>query len=298
MKRRTFLKTTAAAGVAATLSQPLLAIPNLIPQDSKYKDTIGLQLWTVRNQMAEDKKATLKAIADAGYKQVELGDTNTAAELIPICKDLGMNVTSSFLNWAAICTPGAKDVPTLDKVLEEAKAAELKHLVFGYINKENRATADHYKKHAETANKFGEKCNAAGIKLCYHNHSFEFEKIEGEKTGFDLLMELFDNDCCKFELDVFWAKLGGWDPIETLNKLDGRVTQVHLKDLIKDAEICYDEGKVPHEAFKELGNGTIDMAEIMTVSEKIGVEQCHVEQDQSPDPIVSIGQSMTHLKTL
>jgi len=68
--------------------------------------------------------------------------------------------------------------------------------------------------------------------------------------------------------------------------------------LIKDAETCYDEGKVPHEAFKELGNGTIDMAEVLKVSEKIGVDQCHVEQDQSPDPIVSIGQSMTHFKTL
>ena len=96
MQRRTFFKATstiAAAGLVGTLARPVLAIS----QDSKYKDTIGLQLWTVRNQMAEDKKKTLKAVADAGYKQVELGDTNTAAEIVPIAKDLGMNVTSCLL---------------------------------------------------------------------------------------------------------------------------------------------------------------------------------------------------------
>ena len=300
MKRRTFIKTTSglAAGLATTFSRPLMALPGLIPDDSKFKNTIGLQLWTVRNQMEQDKRKTLNAIADAGYKQVELGDTSTAAEILPICKDLGLDVTSSFINWQAICTPNAKDVPSLDSILEEAKQADLEHLVFGYINKDNRKTADQLKHHAEAANKFGEKCNTAGMKLCYHNHSFEFAKIDGEKTGFDLFMDLFDNSLCKFELDVFWAKIGGWDPVETLNKLDGRVTQVHLKDLRKGAEICYDEGKVPNEDFKECGNGSIEMVEVLKVSEKIGVEQCHVEQDQSPDPIVSIGQSIRYLNSL
>ena len=297
MKRRSFIKTTsglAAASLVSTLARPLMAIsPN-----SKYKDTIGLQLWTVRDQMAESKQNTLKAIANAGYKQVELGDTATTADILPICRDLGMNVTSSFLNWQAICTPGDKQVPTLDSILDDAVSADLKYLVFGYISKEHRQTADQLKRYAESANKFGEKCNQAGIKLCYHNHSFEFAKIEGEKTGFELFMDLFDNDLCKFELDVFWAKIGGWDPVETLKKLNGRVLQVHLKDLKQGTKLCYDEGKVPHDAFQELGNGTIDMLEIMNVSEAIGVDQCHVEQDQSPDPIASIVQSMTHLNNL
>lgn len=301
MKRRTFIKTSGAAiaGLAASsLPRSLKAFPALLPEDSKYKKTIGLQLWTVRNQMAEDKQKTLKAIADAGYYQVELGDTDTAADLLPICKDLGLKVTSSFMNWQSICTPENNGVPTLDKILDQAKAADLKHLVFGYIGKTSRETADQYKHHIEAANKFGERCKKAGIKLCYHNHSFEYAPAFNGKTGFELLMEGLDNDCCQFELDVFWTKIGGWDPIDTLKKLEGRVSQVHLKDLKKGAEVCHDEGKVPVDAFKELGNGTIDMAEVMQVSEKIGVEQCHVEQDQSPDPIDSIGQSMKHLDTL
>ena len=297
MKRRTFIKTTsgiAAAGLVSSLARPLMAIS----PESKYKNTIGLQVWTVREQMKEDKKKTLKAIADAGYKQVELGDPATVKELMPICKDLGLSVTSSFINWKSICDPKAKDAPKLEKIIEQASAAELKHLVFGYIGKGYREKADQYKAHAEASNKFGEMCNKANIKLCYHNHSFEFEKIDGEKTGFDLFMEHFDNDKCQFELDVFWAKVGGWDPIETLKKLDGQVTQVHLKDVKKGTAVIYDEGKVPHEAFKELGNGTIDMAKVLETCEKIGVEQCHVEQDQSPNPINSIGVSLKHFKSL
>ena len=275
-----------------------MALPDLLPDNSKYKKTIGLQLWTVRKQMEKDKPKTLKAISDAGYYQVELGDTNDAAKLLPICKDLGLAVTSSFLNWQAICTPNTKGVPSLDKILEQAQKANLKHLVFGYINKPNRQTADQFKRYAETSNQFGEKCATSGIQLCYHNHSFEFAPLNNGKTGFELLIEEFDKDHCKFELDVFWAKIGGWDPIETLFKLKGRVSQVHLKDLKDGSKTCFDEGQVPHEAFKDLGNGNIDMAKVMRVAEEIGVDQCHVEQDQSPNPIFSIGQSINHLNSL
>ncbi len=297
MKRRTFIRTSsgiAVAGLAASLARPLQAFL----EDSKYKSTLGLQLWTVRNQMAEDQAKTLEAVRDAGYYQVELMDVSDAKALLPICKDLGLKVTSAFMNWQAICNPGNKDAPQLESILEDASTAGLKHLVFGYIGKGHRETADQFKAHAEACNQFGELCNKAGMQLCYHNHSFEFAKVAGEETGFDIFMKQFDHDKCKFELDVFWAQIGGWDPIETLKKLKGRVTQVHLKDLKKDTPIILDEGKVPHEAFKECGNGTIDMAKVLATSEEIGVEQCHVEQDQSPNPIQSIGQSIKHLNGL
>ena len=312
MKRRTFLKTTsavAATALTASLARPLLAMP----EDSEYLDTIGLQLWTVRNQMAKDKKATLKAVADAGYHQVELMDVLDGKELLPICKDLGLKVTSAFMNWQSICNPSGKDVPSLEEIVEAAHEYELEHLVFGYVGKGHRETADDYKKMADACNELGESCNKHKIQLCYHNHAFEFEKIgelkskekdkdgkikDDRPTGFDLFMEHFDNEKCKFELDVFWALQGGWDPIETLEKLDGRVTQVHLKDLIKDADVIYDEGKVPKKNYQALGDGVIDMAEVLKVSKKIGVQQCHVEQDESEDPLKSINKSIKHLHTL
>ena len=102
----------------------------------------------------------------------------------------------------------------------------------------------------------------------------------------------------KFEIDVFWVKIGGRDPFETMKSLKGRMSQVHLKDLLKGSDVQHDEGQVPHEAFKELGAGSIKMKRVLTLSKKLGVEQCHVEQDQSAAPLTSIVTSINHLKSL
>ena len=292
MHRRQFVQLSAAA-LTASLARPLLALP----KDDPYFSTIGLQLWTVRGQMKEDAAATMKAIADAGYKQVELGDPGND-ELFKLAKDNGMSVTSSFINWEILANPKSDAYGTFDKVLEAAVEHGLKHLVFGYVGKGHRETVDQYKAMAEKCNAAGESCTKAGIQLCYHNHAFEYEEIDGDKTGFDIFMAEFDKEYMKFELDVFWAKIGGWDPVETMEKLDGRISQLHLKDLAKDTPVIYDEGQVPVEAFKEVGNGSIDFAKVLKLAKKIGVEQCHVEQDQSPDPIASIGESYQFLSKM
>ncbi len=297
MKRRTFIAgTAAAASLSLSLSKPLLAMQDKAKK-SKYLDTMGLQLWTVRNQMEADQSATLKAVKDAGYKQVELMKVTGSKGIVDDAKELGLNVTSAFVEWNSVLGNEGKH-PELKSIIADAKEFGLQHLVFGYVGKGHRETAELVKKIAAKANDFGQMCNDAGIKLCYHNHSFEFAPIDGETTGFDVLMNEFDNDKCKFELDVFWAKIGGWDPLETMEKLKGRMTQIHLKDLKADTPINFDEGTVPHEAFEELGDGSIDMAKVLVLAEKLGVEQCHVEQDQSPGPIDSIGQSMKHLQGL
>jgi sugar phosphate isomerase/epimerase len=263
MNRRTFLKTSSSivtgAALTAQLQTPLMA--SIQKPSNPYSDSIGLQLWTVRDQLAADNRKTLKAIADAGYKQVELMDTTQAKDLLPICKELGLNVTSAFMNWAAICNPDAGQGPSLDEIIEQSKSADLKHLVFGYIAKGFREKADQYKQHAENANKFGDRCKKAGMKLCYHNHAFEFEKLADAdgKCGYDILIKELDKELCPFELDVFWIAIGGWEPIATLKQLKGRVSQVHLKDLKAGTPTIYDEGKVPVDAFEELGDGMIAM---------------------------------------
>ena len=297
MKRRQFLKSAS----AATISLPLFLQSSHAkeqPGVKEYFDTIGLQVWTVRNQLEKDIPGTLKAIADAGYHQIELGRVLEADKYIPIANDLGMKVTSSFIDWQAIGNPTADGAADMDKIIEKGKELGLKHIVFGYIGKGHRETADHYKAHAERANKAGEKCKQAGMQLCYHNHSFEFTDLGDGKTGWDLLVEHFDDELVKFEVDVFWVKVGGRNPIKTMRELKGRISQVHLKDMKKGTGTILDEGKVPNDAFQELGDGVINMQKVMQVAYKMGAEQCHVEQDQSPDPIKSIAQSYGHLQEL
>jgi sugar phosphate isomerase/epimerase len=101
----------------------------------------------------------------------------------------------------------------------------------------------------------------------------------------------------QFELDIFWVKVGGVEPVDLIKKLSGRVAQVHLKDL-KAGMTLPNFGSVPNDAFKELGNGIIPMEPIMVAAKAAGVKHCHVEQDQSPDPIASIRESIAYLKRL
>ena len=144
-------------------------------------------------------------------------------------------------------------------------------------------------------NKAGEKAKAAGIQLCYHNHSFEFGPLGGE-VPYEVLIKELDPELVKFELDVFWVSIGGYDPVELMNRLGKRVGLVHLKDKMEGLPTIYDEGKVPPEAFKELGNGVVDLKEVIAIAAKNKVPYCFVEQDQSPDPIKSVEESVTFMK--
>ncbi len=296
LNRRTVLSTAALGTAAALALRNRLAFA--LPENDPYRSNLGLQLYTVRNEMAVAPSATLAAIKAAGYAQVEMMDVMDADVLVPLAHEHGLNVTSSFIAWNLIGQENAENIPTLAMMMDKATKHGLKHLVFGYIGRGSRETADQYKAMSDRANVAAEKCLTANLQLCYHNHSFEFQPLTGGQTGFDIFIERFDAKLMKFELDVFWAALGGWDPVQTLQRLDQRVTQVHLKDLKAGVETNFDEGKVPVDAFQEVGDGVIDIAAVIQKSREIGVEQCHVEQDQSPSPLKSIEQSAAYLAGL
>ena len=116
------------------------------------------------------------------------------------------------------------------------------------------------------------------------------------KSGYDIFMSEFAPGMM-FEVDVFWVKVGGVDPAELIRKLKGRVSQLHLKDLKKGLALP-NYGGLPNDAFKELGAGMIPMGPIIEAAAGAGVAHCHVEQDQSRDPVASIGQSMKYLNSL
>lgn len=292
MKRRQFIGTGAALTLALSQSRLLHALD----ADNKYRKDIGIQLYTLRNEIKADVAGTLKAVAEAGYKQVEPYGFPGADEMIKAAKDNGMAVNSSHMNADCILTPEKKGVEPLEALLEKANKHGLSHLVVPWLPNHERDSLDKYKSLAERCNVAAEKAKKAGVQLAYHNHAFEFKPMEGGKTGYDIMMSDFSSDMM-FEVDVFWVQVGGHDPSELLKKLTGRVSQVHLKDLDASVETpAFDH--VPVEAFKELGAGVIDMEPIIAAAEEAGVAHCHVEQDQSPHPIKSVQQSMAFLSAM
>lgn len=293
MNRRTFIRTTAATSLALGQTGSLLALE----AENAFRKNIGIQLYTLRNEIAKDPAGTLKQVAAAGYKQVELFGFPNADPMIAGARDAGLEINSSHFEWDAVVNPKDAAMSDFSKILEKANEIRLSHLVIPYLKEPNRTTLDDYKKVAAHANQAAAMAKAAGIRLSYHNHNFEFEPKDGGKRGYDIFMEEFSPDM-QFEIDVFWVKAAGLDPAEFIRKLNGRVSQLHLKDLKDGLKLPSFSTDLPAAAFRELGNGIIPMEPILVAAKAAGVAHCHVEQDQSPDALASIRESMAYLRKM
>lgn len=292
MKRRDFLATTFATTAMISRPQSIFALDS----EDKYRKEIGIQLYTLRNEIGKDVKATIKAVADAGYKQVECYGFPNAEPMIKAARENGLAINSTHFDWDSVINPDQKGVRPFAEVLDRANDAGIRHLVIPYLADRNRKTLDDYKRVCERCNQGAEQAKKAGIQLSYHNHSFEFQPMEGGATGYETMIKDFSSDM-HFEVDVFWIQVGGKDPVEMIRRLKGRVSQLHLKDLNKSLKTPKYSG-IPQEAFEELGDGVIAMEPILKVAKESDVKICHVEQDHSPHPIKSIQQSIAHLKAL
>ena len=293
MNRRSLLKAAVLGPMVFSSAGGALAA---LAKDDRFRSAIGLQLYTLRNEIGKDAAGTMKAVAEAGYRQVEPYRSPQTEVMIKAAKENGMAVNSMHFDWNTVVAPKDEAMSDFQKVVEEAKGHGLTHLVIPYLDASQRGGLDAYKVIAERANKAAVLAKKAGIQLAYHNHSFEFEPLAGGKTGFDVLVSEFAPEM-KFEVDVFWVKAGGVEPLDLMRRLKGRVSQLHLKDL-KSGLALPIFANMPADGFKELGNGVIPMEPIIKLAAEIGVDHCHVEQDQSPDPLGSVRQSLKHLATL
>ena len=154
MKRRNFLTTSAAAGAALFAGIPQRTLFAL-GKDNTYRANIGIQLYTLRNQLKSDVAGTIKAVAEAGYKQVEpygFPDDNRI-DLINTSRDAGLAVNSSHFNWDSVVNPDDEGVEAFESILTKAKNHKLTHLVVPYLTDRNRKTLDDYRKVAENCKK-------------------------------------------------------------------------------------------------------------------------------------------------
>lgn len=270
-----------------------LAAGSLSLQAKKLKK-IGCQLYTLRSVIDANPKAIFDQLDGAGYDEVEavrgnlpkIWDALKASKLKPVSLHIDTRLFTV-------------EQDKLGAALDDAKAKGFKYVVCPYIAPADRGGVDMIKKLADTLNKAGAKCKAAGTQLCYHNHAFEFEPVKGGKGNLlDVLMESTDPALVGLEFDIMWAAVGGTDPIEVLKKYKGRIPLMHVKDLAPNITVRYNE-KVPKEAFKEAGSGILELPKILRTAEANGTKHFFVEQDQTPgDPMASLKQSIAYLKKL
>lgn len=248
------------------------------------KIPIALQLFTVRDDCAADFKSTVEQVARIGYKGVELaGNTGgmNAKELKAFLDGLGLTVAGSHVSIDAI-------VNGLDSAIEFAVEVGNKWIVCPYLGDEWRADAAGWVKTAKTLEAAGAKCREAGIQMCYHNHSFEFVKYDGQ-YALDLFYASADPTLLQVELDCYWVKHGGEEPVDYIRKYKGRLPLLHLKDMAPGED----------RVFAEVGEGILDFPAILAAAQESGVEWCVVEQDicQRP-PLESARISFDNLKKM
>lgn len=291
MNRRSFLRTSAATSLFAGTFQTLSALAS----EQRYRDNVGLQIYSVRNELKADTPGTIKALAEAGFGQVEMYGFPKCDDMIKAAKDNGLGINSTHFDWETAVNPSDDGFSDFKKIVEQAEQTKLTHLCVPYLQEKDRKTLDDYKRVAGNLNKAAVITKEAGIQLAYHNHAFEYQPMEGS-TGYDVFIKEFTPEM-KFEIDVFWVKAANLDPVALIKKLKGRVSQLHLKDIKKEIELPI-YGGMPKENFKELGNGQIQMEPIIKAAKEAGVVHCHIEQDHSPNPLKSVTESVAYLKNL
>jgi len=255
--------------------------------------TLGVQLYTVRTVLPQKPQDTLNAIRAIGYQEVEATYAGLDG-LWPMLQASGLKPVSIHLDSGSV-TQGKPD--DLSPIFDQLKKRGFQYAVFPYLPEPERGGIDVIKAIAEKLNRAGEKCRAAGMSFCYHNHAFEFATEKGA-TLFQVMLDHTDPKLVAFELDVFWVSVAGLDPAEFLQKLAGRVPLLHLKDKAEGTAVMYKES-VPPTAFKEVGSGVLDWPKVLRAAAAAKVAHYFVEQDQTPgDPVDSLRQSYGYLSKL
>lgn len=287
MNRRTFVQRMSTAALAG-MSLGYVGCEPQQPMETETPVTamaglpgsIGVQLYTLRSLMADDFAGTLQQVADIGYKNVEFAGyyDNTPTEVKALLNDLGLAACSGHFG-ANVLQEDA------DTVIEGASTLGMTYVIAPSLPREQRADIDGYKAAAAWFNEIGEKCKAAGHQFAYHNHSFEFEEMDGQ-IPYDILLDESDPDLVKMQLDLFWIVNAGHDPLAYFERNPGRFALCHVKD------------RTANEEMTAVGQGIIDFPAIFAQGEEAGLEYLIVEHDNPEDPIQSITTSFTYLKSL
>jgi sugar phosphate isomerase/epimerase len=241
---------------------------------------VCVQLYTVRDECAEDFPGTLKSIKEIGYAGVELAGLNgySAAEVKKFCDDLGLIITSAHVPLEAFESD-------LDQVAADYTTLGVKYVVVPWLAEDRRQNLAGYATLGATLAEYGKKLSAHGLSVGYHNHDFEYKTKEGDTYGLDTLFGAGDPANLKVELDTYWVKKGGADIAAEITKYAGRIPLIHLKDMAEDG------------FFAPVGTGTVDYTALFAAAEAAGSEYYIVEQDscREQSPLESIKISFDNL---
>ena len=275
--RRSFLFTVGSAALgAATGCRAARAVPS-----ATTLQRIGLQLYTVRNEMGRDLPGTLARVASIGYNEVEFAGyfNRSPTEIRDLLRQNKLTSPSTHVGLDVI-------ERNPQKTFDDAKAIGHEWITVPSLPG-RLATVDDWKAMAQRFNRVATSVKAAGLRFAFHNHNAEFRKI-GDVVPYDILVQETDPSLVSFQMDLYWAVNAGVDPLDYVERFPGRFRMVHVKDSMGP----------PDHKMVEVGAGTIDFKRIFAQSQKAGIEHYFVEHDNPANPMESIAASYRFLRAL
>lgn len=262
------------------LLSTLVASPVAGPTFGKSLQSVGLQLYTVRDLLEKDFEGTLAEVARLGYRQVEFaGITGPSPEqTLSIVRRCGLIAPSSHVSYQQLEFE-------LPKNLQVAREMGLQFIVCPSVEASSLRTIDDWKSVCQTFNAIGARAKVAGLSFAYHNHDFEFAPVEGQ-VPYDVILAETDPDLVKMEADLYWMTKAGRDPVTYFERYPGRFPLLHLKDMARDGAIT------------EVGKGVVDFKRVLGHARLAGVAYCFVEHDHSAHPLQSIEESLRYLQQM
>ena len=281
--RRLFLQQIGALSAGATLFPAALSLAEAAGSTVTKP---GLQLYSLRDDMEKDAKATLKRVAGMGYKEIESYPGSKGflwgmkpAEFKAYLSELGLTPVSTH-------TGIDNDITGR---MDQAAEAGFKNFVVSWIGAEKRTNLDGFRKVADEFNQLGEQTKKRGMQFGYHNHDYPFIDMEGQ-VPYDILLKNTDSGLVTYEMDLFWVVEPGKDPIAFFTKYPGRFSMAHIKD------------RDPQDPKKSIviGQGNLNLKGMMTAAQQAGVRHYFVEVEEygALTPNESVAQSLSGLKKL
>jgi len=295
--RRTFIKSGAAALAASAF------MPESVFAAKKRKSVIGVQLYSIRDEMGKDPLGSLTQVAKMGYEYVEHANYvnrkfygYAPAEFKKVLDDLGLKMISGHTvmgrqHW----DESKKDFSDSWKyTVEDAGVLQQRYVVSPSMDNSMRKTYDDFKHYMDIFNKCGELCKKQGMKFGYHNHDFEFsEKLNNEKL-FDIMMKSMDPELVVVQLDIGNMYNGGAVALDVVKQYPGRFENIHAKD-----EILATEGGEKYES-TIIGKGIVNAREVLDLARKIGGTEVYIieqESYQGKTPMACIEEDLRVMKS-
>ena len=276
--RRTFVKSGAMVALGAAI------LPRSVFASSAQKGMVGIQLYSVRDDMMKDPVGSLTQLAKMGYVYVEHANYIDkkfygflAPEFRKTLDGLGLKMISGHTvmgkqHWDET----KKDFSdSWKKTVEDAAVLGQKWVISPYMDESMRKTYDDFKRYMDVFNKSGELCKKSGMKFGYHNHDFEFsQKLNGEKI-FDIIMKSIDPNLVALQLDMGNLYNGGAVALDVMNQYPGRFEIVHVKD-----EIAAKEGTEKYIS-TILGEGIVNTQKVVELATTKGGTKCYIIEQES-----------------